>query len=69
MNIFSLSKQYFISECEEKIWKDTKTYESDYTSEKMIKNHVGKFSIVYSLVIFFGKLYSCIKLTMSLKIN
>lgn len=42
-------------------------YKSDYTSEETIKNHAGEFSIVYNLVIFFGKLYHV--LIILLKIN
>lgn len=44
----------------QKAWKHAETDKSDYISEDIIKNQAGEFSTMYNLVIFMGKLCSCI---------
>lgn len=58
---FSLTKQYFISICQQKSVERNKNSKNDYISEQMIRNQDGKFSIMYNVIIFFGKLYPCVK--------
>lgn len=67
MDFFRLANNISLLNAKIKVWKYTKTYKSDYTSEETIKNRAGEFSIVYNLVIFFGKLYHV--LILLLKIN
>lgn len=58
---FSLVKQYFISMRQKKGVERNKNSKNDYISEQMIRKQDGKFSITYNVIIFFGKLYSCVK--------